>query len=352
VPALFAALALVWGSSFLFIKIGLDEGLPPFALVSYRLWIATLFLAIVLRPSGGRLPGNRDGIRRLAILGVINVAVPFLLLTWGEQYTSSAIASIFNALVPLFTIVIAAMILHDEPITLNRLAGLLVGFAGAVLLASPNFGVGGSGDATLSLVGEAAIAGAALSYACGAVYSRHSITGRALILDPVRGPRTPSPVEIALPQVATAAVLTTLVSLVAEHPAGSGFVNAPSSAAAWFAVSWLGILGSGVAYMLYFRIIRAWGATRSTLVTYVMPIVGITLGVLVLSERLHPAEIAGTVLILFGLVLANSRVGQRRLFGRAQAPGPAGAARSEPVAVAAQERLAPAGAEKAAQPRR
>jgi drug/metabolite transporter (DMT)-like permease len=212
-----------------------------------------------------------------------------------------------------------------------------------VLLASPNFGVGGGGDATLSLVGEAAIAGAALSYACGAVYSRHSITGRALIDDPERGPRTPTPAEIALPQVASAAVCTTVASLVIEHPAGPGALIVPATLAAWFAVAWLGVLGSGVAYLLYFRIIRAWGATRSTLVTYVMPIVGIALGVLVLSEHLHPAEILGTVLVLGGLVLANVRVWQRRLIGRSAPGSPSTSASTQP----APDRLATAAATEA-----
>ena len=314
--ALFAALAGVWGSSFLFIKIGLDAGLPPFWLVSWRLLIATAFLTVVVRWEGGRLPRSRDAIFRLVVLAAVNVAIPFLLLTWGEQYTTSAVASIFNGLVPLFTIVIAAFILQDEPVTLNRLAGLVIGFCGAVLLASPYFGTAPGTDSTLALVGEAAIAAASLSYACGAVWSRHAITGRALIDDPVAGPRRPTAAEIALPQVGAAAIMTTSVALLTE-PAANVIVNAPPSLPAWFAVGWLGVLGSGVAYLLFFRIIRAWGATRSTLVTYVMPVVGITLGVLVLSEQLHLAEIGGTVLILAGLVLANSRVGQRRLFGRA-----------------------------------
>jgi drug/metabolite transporter (DMT)-like permease len=319
--AFFLALSFVWGSSFLFIKIGLDEHLPPFTLVSYRLGIATLFLVAVVRLTGGTLPRSRDALGRLIVLAIINVAIPFTLLTWGEQYITSAVTSIFNGLVPLFAIVIAAFVLHDEPITLNRLGGLLVGFVGAVLLASPNLGAASSADSTAALVGEIAVAGAALSYAAAAVYARRAITGRAFINDPVVGPRPPAPAEIALAQVAVAAVFTTCLSLVVERPAG-GLIAVPSSAGAWFSVAWLGILGSGVAYLLYFRILRAWGATRSTLVTYVMPIVGIALGVTVLGEVLHPAEILGSVLVIGGLALASSRFGQRRLYGRARVPVP------------------------------
>jgi drug/metabolite transporter (DMT)-like permease len=319
VPVAFGSLSLIWGSSFLFIKIGLDEGLPPLVLVSYRLVIATVFLAVVIRLIGGRLPRTALAARRLALLGLINVAIPFSLITWGEQYTTSAIAAIFNATVPLFAIVLASLVLHDEPITVNRLAGLGIGFAGAVLLASPNLGAGVDPDASRSLIGELAVAAASFSYACGAVFARRLVTGHLVIDDPATGPRAPTPVEIALPQVASAAVVAILLAAAGQVMGNSGALTPPSGPA-WFAVSWLGLLGSGVAYLLLFRIIRAWGATRATLVTYLMPVVGITLGVLVLSERLQPAELVGTILIVGGLLLANSRYGQRRLFGRAAAP--------------------------------
>jgi drug/metabolite transporter (DMT)-like permease len=317
--AFFLALSFVWGSSFLYIKIGLDEGLGPFTLVSYRLGIATLFLVAVLRLSGGTLPRSSDALGRLFVLAILNVAIPFTLLTWGEQYITSAVTSIFNGLVPLFAIVIAALVLHDEPITLNRLGGLVVGFIGAVLLASPHLGAANSTDATKALVGEIAVTGAALSYAAAAVYARRAITGRAFVDDPITGPRPPAPAEIALVQVGVAGVLVALLAILVEpHP--GAIIAAPSSLQAWFSVAWLGVLGSGVAYLLYFRILRAWGATRSTLVTYVMPIVGIALGVAVLGEVLHPAEILGSVLVIGGLVLASSRFGQRRLYGRARVP--------------------------------
>jgi drug/metabolite transporter (DMT)-like permease len=315
----FVALSLIWGSSFLFIKIGLDEGLPPFVLVSYRLWSAALFLLVVIRLTGGSLPRSRQAWGRLVVLGIINVAIPFSLITWGEQFTSSAIAAIGNALVPLFAIVIASLVLHDEPITLNRLVGLVIGFIGAVLLASPSFGSGSGGSS--QLVGELAVAVASLSYAAAAVFARHQITGRPIINDPVRGPRTPTPVEIALPQVVIAGVITSTLAIVVELGMPTR-VFAPPTLPAWFAVLWLGLLGSGVAYLLLFRIIKAWGATRATMVTYLMPIVGITLGLIVLHEELHPVEIVGTVLIISGLLLANSKYGQRRLYGRATAPTP------------------------------
>jgi drug/metabolite transporter (DMT)-like permease len=331
----FAALSLIWGSSFLFIKIGLDEGLPPFVLVSYRLWIATAFLVLLARVTGATLPRDRGVWARMALLGFFNVALPFCLITWGEQFTTSAIAAIFNALVPLFTIVIASLWLRDEPITLNRIAGLTIGFIGAVLLVSPQLSAAAPGpdagaaaanarapiEGTMVIVGELAVALASLSYAASAVFTRHSMTGRKIIPDTRTGPRTATPIEFALPQAVTAAIFATGMALFfgATGPAGP---TVPPSLPAWFAVLWLGILGSAVAHALMFGIIRWWGATRATLVTYIFPIVGISLGVLVLSERLHPAEILGTVLIIAGLLLANSKYGHRRLFGRAVSAPP------------------------------
>lgn len=313
--AMFGGLTLAWGASFLFIKIGLNEGLGPFTLVAWRTTLATLFLGGVLVTSRGRVPRARGALPRIAVLGVINVALPVLLITWGSQWIPSALASILNGLQPLFAIVLAGLVLHDEPITVDRLLGLLVGFAGAVLLVSPNLGHPGPNVSSAeALLGEAAVILAALSYAVAAVYARRFVTGARLVVDPVTGPRRATSAEIALPQVATAAAVTVTIAAVTEHPAG-GLVALPPTPSAWFAVLWVGVLGSGVAYLLFFGIVRAWGATRTTLVTYVLPVMGIALGVVVLDERLHPEEVAGTALVLTGLVLASTRRG-RVLVGR------------------------------------
>lgn len=314
----FGALSAAWGSSFLFIKIGLEEGLPPLTLVTFRLLIAIVFLTVVLRLTGGRLPRQRATIARLAALGLIHVAIPFGLITWGELWIPSALASILNGLVPLFTIVLAALLLRDEPMTANRLAGLVIGFVGAALLLSPQLRAGDpTVDPTMVLLGELAVVVASLSYAFSAIYIRRYISGKPLVDDPVRGPRALTPVETALPQCVAAVVIVGVLALGFERPDGAVIV--PPTLPAWFAVAWLGIIGSGVAYLLFFRLISAWGATRTTLVTYVMPVVGIALGVIVLGERLDLAEVFGAVLIIGGLVLANSSIGQRRLYGRGAA---------------------------------
>jgi drug/metabolite transporter (DMT)-like permease len=318
--AMFLGLTLAWGASFLFLKIGLNEGLEPFTLVAWRMSLATLFLLTVLVVSRGRIPRAPGALARIGVLGILNVALPAALLTWGAQSIPSALASILNALQPLFATVLAALVLHDEPLTVDRLLGLLVGFGGAVLLVSPNLGVAGpSAAAPDALLGEVAVTLAAASYAMAAVYARRFITGARLVLDPVTGPRRATSAEIALPQVATAAVIAISLAWVVEHPAG-GLIAMPPTPAAWVAVLWVGILGSGVAYLLFFAIMRAWGAMRTTLVTYALPVMGITLGVVVLDERLHPEEIAGSVLVLAGLVLASGRRRSRVLYARRPPP--------------------------------
>ena len=311
----FVSLALIWGSSFLFIKIGLDAGMTPLTLVTWRLGVAAALLLVMLRLTGGRFPTGRAPTRRFLTLAFTNVALPLMLIAWGERSISSALASILNGLVPLFVIVIAALVLHDEPITLNRMVGLLAGFGGAVLLASPNLGGGPDVGATAALVGEVAVAVAALSYAVGTVYARHRITGQKLVRDPVVGDRAATAVEIATAQVVWSLLICGALALVFEHPAG-GVLALPPDPAAWFAVTWLGALGSGIGYVLFFYLVRSWGATRTSLVTYVMPIVGITLGVVILGEQLHLAEVLGSVLIVGGVILANSSVGRRVLFQR------------------------------------
>jgi drug/metabolite transporter (DMT)-like permease len=314
----FLFLALAWGSSFLFIKIGLEEGLSPLTLVAYRLGIAVVVLTVVALLTGARIPTS-DGRRKLLTLAVINIFVPFLLITWAELFIPSALAAILNGLVPLFTIVIASLFLKDEPITVNRLTGLVIGFAGAVLLLSRDLGEQQGITGAEALLGQLAMVLACISYAVSAVFVRRYLNKADLVVDPETGPRALLPVEAALGQTVVAAVLVGLVAALTEWLPGRE-AAVPPSLPAWLAVAWLGVLGSAIAYLLFFRVIRVWGATRTALVTYIMPIVGIVLGVLVLDEVIDARVIAGTVLIIGGIALVNSSIGQRRLFGRAAAP--------------------------------
>jgi drug/metabolite transporter (DMT)-like permease len=315
--ALFLLLSLIWGSSFLWIKIGLEDGLAPLSLVTLRTLFAALLLGALLLVRGGRLPLRWNLWKRMIVLGATNLAVPFVLIAWGQQYIPSGMASILNAMVPLFTIVFAAVALTDEHVTPAKVSGLGIGFAGVILLALPSVqAAGGDEDAALSVAGMLAVAAAAAFYGIASVYTRRRVTGMPIIEQSDGSFRAPLPVEISLGSTLVALVMLGAVALLVDGPVGH--LTLPESALGWVGVVWLGALGTGVAYVLFFRIIERWGATRTTLVTYVIPLVAIVLGFIVLGERLRPIELVGAVLIIGGVILVNAKVGQRPLFGRAR----------------------------------
>ncbi len=316
---MFLSLAAIWGSSFLFIRIGLDEGIEPMTIVSQRTLFASLLLGAVLLARGGRLPLQWNVWKRMTFMGVTNIVVPFALIAWGQQYIPSGLASILNAMVPLFTILLAAVALADEHITAAKLAGLGIGFGGVILLALPSVDAARvDDDALLALAGMLAVALAAIFYAVASVYTRRRLSGHAIVRQSDGSRRAPTPAEISFGSAFSAFVIITVMAMIFERPAG-GIYAFPASAAGWLAMIWLGALGTGVAYLLFFRLIERWGATRTTLVTYVIPVVAIMLGFVFLGERLRPLELAGAALIIGGVVLVNANIGQRPLFGRAAA---------------------------------
>lgn len=316
--ARFGLLAAIWGSSFLFIRFGLDEGIAPLMMVSLRVLLAGLFLGVVMLWRGGRLPGTIGAWGRMTILAVTNIVVPFALMAWGMQYILTGMGGILNAMVPLFAIVLAALVLHDEPITVGRLSGLLIGFAGVILLALPSLSGSSGDDALLVVAGMLSIALASFFYAIAAVYTRHRLTGQPLIKSPDGTLRAPTSLEIAFAGIVVGFAIIATITLIFERPE-DGLVALPQSAEGWISMLWLGVLGTGLAYLLFFGLIGRWGATRTTLVTYVIPIIAVALGFVLLEERLRPMELFGAALIVGGVVIINSSAGQRRLFGRATA---------------------------------
>jgi drug/metabolite transporter (DMT)-like permease len=293
---IFVALGVMWGSSYLFIKIGV-ETLTPFTLVALRLAIGASLLIAVMVVAREPIPRSVRIYGHLVVMSVFSIVLPFSLITWAEQSVTSSLASILTATVPLFVIVIAALALRDEPITVNRVAGLAVGFVGVVLLTG-----GGLLSADSDPLALLALLGAAASYAVGAVYSRRNVTGLR-------------PMVPAVFQVAFALVIAGALALVFERP----FELQPTPEAV-ASVVWLGLMGSGLAYLAFFRLLRTWGATRTSLVAYVMPAVGIALGVLVVGEPIDLRIVAGTLLVIGGIALVNARFGRRELLLRDPRP--------------------------------
>jgi drug/metabolite transporter (DMT)-like permease len=291
---LLLTLGLMWGTSYAFIKLGV-ETLPTFTLIATRLAIGLGLLATVVLVAREPLPRNPRIYMHLAVMAAINIVIPFSLITWAEVSVDSAIAAILNGAVPLIVIVLAALTFHDEPITLNRLVGVVVGYVGVIVLVLP--GLSGALNGS-EMTGELALLGSTLSYAVGAVYARRNIKGLR-------------PMIPAVFQVAFAFLMVSVLAFAFEHP----------FAVAWnvdavVAVVWLGLLGSGTAYLIMFRLLSRIGATATSQLAYLLPVVGIITGAIMFGEQIDAPVIAGTALILGGVTLVNSRYGERRIWGR------------------------------------
>src|SRR4051794_27906363 len=195
---IFLALGFIWGSSYLFIKLAVDD-FGTFTLVAGRLLIGAALLWTVILVARQPLPRSRRVYGHLFVMGVINITIPFLLITWAEQSVESSLAAILTSPVPLFAIVLSALFLPDEPMRVNGLIGLIVGFVGVVIITSPGLT---SGDS--SVTGELALLGAAFSYAVGAVYSRRNVRGLP-------------PMVPAVFQVSFAAIFVSVLALLFDH---------------------------------------------------------------------------------------------------------------------------------------
>jgi len=281
-------LAAVWGGSFLFIRIGVaDFGVAP--LVAVRVGIGALFLLAVLfarRPARDVFATLRAYARPLVVVGILNSAAPFCLFSWAEYTLSAGVTSVLNATTPLWGALVAYLWLKDR-LDGPRIAGLAVGFVGVVALvwdqvAAPP--AGGAGAATTALAAGAGLA-AALLYGVAANYTKRRLSG----VDPL---------TVAAGTM-TGAALVLLPFAAVEWPAAS--VRASS----WGAVIALGIGCTGIAYLMFFRLIASIGPSRTITVTFVIPVFGILWGALFLGERVTAGIVASCVVILAGTVLAT-----------------------------------------------
>ena len=280
----FILLGLIWSSSFLWIKIGVQE-IGPMALVAFRMLFGALTAVIVAFFLKVQWPRDAKTWGIFAILGPASLAIPIFFISWGEQTIDSAVASILNATVPLFTLVIAHFLLHDDKMTGPKVIGLVMGFAGVVVLMSKDLGA----NAHNSVIGQAAVILASLFYAGSAVaarkYTQH-------VHEMARS---------ALPLVTSTIFMWTLGPLT-EKP-----FEFPSLPLTWIAALWLGILGSGLAMIMFYYLLHEIGPTRTSLVTYLFPVGGVILGVIFLDEILSWQLLVGTALIISSLAVVNYR---------------------------------------------
>src|SRR5215216_141856 len=277
----FILLGAIWSSSFMWIKIAVQE-IGPITLVAFRVLFGLLFGIVVIYIQRIQWPRTLQEWTPLLVLGIANIAIPFFLISWGEQSIDSAVASILNATVPLFTILIAHYLLNDDKITVPKVLGLLLGFAGVVILMSKDIGT-----SLGSVLGQVAIVLASAFYAGGAVYARKTTHDMPGIMRSA-GPLLP------------ATVVMWLAMFLIERP-----VEFPQLGITWIALLVLGILGSGFAFVLSYYLLHEIGPTRTSMVTYLFPLGGVILGVAFLNEQLSWQLAVGAVLIILSLVVAN-----------------------------------------------
>ncbi len=266
----------------MFIKLGLLGGFDPLSLVSIRLFSGALLIWILLLRRGGwKLPDRRSWML-IALLAFVNNAIPFTFISWGELHIDSGMAAILNSTVPLFTVVLAHWALADESLTWRRGVGVGLGFVGILVLFAPDVVLDFNRERVL---GQLAVIVASAGYAAGSVLARRYLQHVSSLL------LTALQLSFAFFWVVGLAVGVERTSLAAVTPL------------AWFSAVWLGVLGSGVAYLLFFQLLRSIGATSTTMVTYVIPLFALLIGALFLSESLQ-----WPMLIALGLIYAGVRL--------------------------------------------
>jgi drug/metabolite transporter (DMT)-like permease len=283
-----ALLAVLWGSSFTFIKLSL-EGLTPGQLVLGRLVLGAAALLAVAAYRRVGLPRSRDVWGHVAVAALLGNVVPFLLLSYGEQTTSAGMAGVLVGCTPLLTLALAAVALPGERATARKATGLVVGFVGVVLVVGPWRDLAGS------IGGQLACLGSALSYAAGFVYVRKYLSPRRLAALSLAAAQL-------LAAVALQAAATPLLDWHTPRFTGRVIIG----------ILVLGLLSTGWAYVLYFRLISDLGATTASAVNYLVPVAGVIVGVAVLSEPVAWNLLAGGAVVLAGVAFAEDRVRFRR----------------------------------------
>jgi drug/metabolite transporter (DMT)-like permease len=276
------SLSVLWGGSFFFAKVAIGS-LGPFTVVFGRVALAALALNLLSPLRRGAPWGVYFA------MGALNNVVPFALIFWGQTQIASGLASILNATTPLFTVLVAHVLTDDEKMTGDKTAALLAGLAGVAVLIDPSRLV----ESSAGVWGQLACLGAALSYAFAGIYGRRFRTMGI------------SPLDAAAGQVTASSVLILPIMLVVEQP---WLLPAMPPPTVWAALAGLALLSTALAYVLYFRILAAAGATNLLLVTFLIPVTSILLGAVFLHERLEPRHFAGMALIGAGLAAIDGRI--------------------------------------------
>jgi drug/metabolite transporter (DMT)-like permease len=311
----FVLAGVVWGSSFLFMKVALG-GISPAQVAWSRLVLGALALGLFVLLRREQLPRSVRIWGHMTVLAVSFCVVPFLLFSWAQQHVTSGLASIYNATTPIMTAIMAGLLFRVERLKALQIAGIGFGILGVIVIIAPWQGL----DLSQSLVAQLAILGATACYGFSLAYMRKFVASTGM-----------SALVFSFLNIGIAAAIMVLLSPV--------LVLTPVDLDPWIVVSvvLLGCLGTGVAYIWNQNVVRAWGPTRASTVTYITPLVGVVLGVLILGERLSWNEPVGALVVFLGILLAQNRLRLRRrnekgTDAEASVPVPAGTDRLSPAA--------------------
>jgi drug/metabolite transporter (DMT)-like permease len=299
----FWILTLVWGSSFLFMAIVVEQ-MPPAQLAFTRIGIAAVCMNLLMLVTHRRYPRDRKTLLALALLGVVNTGLPFTLLAWGEQpgKVDSGMTSVLQAITPLFALIIAHFTFADERITPTKILGITLSFVGIIVLTSQKWAAGADSVISGDLSGEIAILVASLCYGIGTNFSRKMLKDSGV--DTV----TVATVSMTAAAVVTLGLMYTLPLLGDRAPVSYAILSA--DVVVWSLV--LGFVNTFIAYLMFYHVIAGLGAARASMVTYVVPVVAVTLGALFLNEVIDIYLVLGSALILVGLSLVNGWLNRLR----------------------------------------
>ena len=287
----FTLAGVVWGSSLLFMKVAL-EGVGPGQVALSRLVLGALALGLLVALRRERLPASLRTWGHMTVLAVTFCVVPFLLFSWAQQHVTSSLASIYNATTPIMTAVMAGLVLRVEKLTRDQIVGVGVGIAGVVVIIGPWQGL----DLSQSVVAQLAILGATACYGFSLAYMRRFVAHTGM-----------SALTFSFLNIGIAAVIMIgLAPVVAWAPVRL-------TPAIVISLILLGAIGTGLAYVWNQNVVRAWGPTRASTVTYITPVIGVVLGILILGERLSWNEPVGAVVVFVGILLAQGRLRRRRV---------------------------------------
>lgn len=293
----FWGLCLIYGAGFLFINLAVSE-IPPIPLTTIRLALGAVALGAIVYHRGERIPTDRRHLFDFAVIGVLNVALPFTLVTWAMQMgLESGVASVLTGTYPLFMLVLAHFAFMDERITWRKFAGVLIGFTGVVILSARHWQDGA--DIQGGILNQGLMIGAQFLFALSAVYSRKVMQGNVAPLVVASG----SMVFAALAMIGLTAVLL-LVSPASVVPAGISLQGVG-------ATLYLILFNTSLAYILLFYIIRELGPSRASTVVYAVTPISITLGAIFLDELIDLYLIAGAIIVLSGVAIVNLRLPPR-----------------------------------------